>query len=104
MPHVAVVGLDSFAWQEVAGKGVQEDLDVRPGASGVWPLHPDEIALEDVDPELVSEQGLARVLVRPNCIPPLGDPLLLNAEVGPVDRHQTIVQLVINETAVEVDL
>jgi hypothetical protein len=42
--------------------------------------------------------------VGPKCVPPLGDPLLLDAEVGPIDRHQTIVQLVVDETAVEVDL
>ncbi len=104
VPHVAVVGLDAFARQEMAGKGVQEDLDVRPGVGGVGPLHPDEVALEDIDAELVTERGLARVFMRPECIPPLGDPLLLNAEVGPVDRHQTIVQLVVDETALEVYL
>ena len=37
-------------------------------------------------------------------VPPLGDPLLLDTKVGAVDRHETIVQLVIDETALEVDL
>ena len=104
VPHVAVVGLDSFAWQEVAGKGVQEDLDVRPGAGGVRPLHPDEIALEDVDAQLVAEGGLARILVGTEGVPLLGGPLLLDAEVGAVDCHETIVQLVVDKTALEIDL
>ncbi len=98
MPHVAVVGLDSFAWQEVAGKGVQEDLDVRPGAGGYGP------STQDNYPELVAERGLARVLVGTKGVPPLGNVLQLDAEVGPVDCHETIVQLIVDETAVEVNL
>ena len=85
-------------------QGVQEDLDVRPGAGGVWPLHPDKIALEDIDAELVAERGLARVIVGTEGVPPPGNPLLLDAAVGPVDCHETIVKLVVDETAVEVDL
>ncbi len=45
VPHVAVVSLVAFARQEVACEGVEEDLEVRPGAGGVRPLHPDEISL-----------------------------------------------------------
>ena len=37
-------------------------------------------------------------------VPLLGDPLLLDAEVGAVNRHETIVQLVADKMALEVDL
>ncbi len=104
VPHVAVVGLNAFARQEAAGKGVEEDLDVRPGTSRVRPFHPNKIALQDIDPELVSERGLARVLVGTEGVPLLGDPLLLDAEVGAIDCHKTIIQLVIDKTAVEINL
>jgi hypothetical protein len=104
VPHVAVVGLDAFTWQKVAREAVQKDLDVRPGAGGVGPLHPDEIPLEDVDAELVAERGLSCVLVGTEGVPFLGDSLLLDSEVGSVDCHETIVKLVFDETALEVNL
>jgi hypothetical protein len=104
VPHVAIVSLNTFARQEVAGEGVEEDLDVRPGTGGVRPFHPNKIALQDINPELVSERGLARVLVGTEGVPLLGDPLLLDAEVGAVDCHKTIIQLVIDETAVKINL
>jgi hypothetical protein len=104
VPHVAVVGLNAFTRQAVAGEGVEEDLDVRPGTGGIRPFHPNKIALQDIDPELVSERGLARVLVGTKGIPLLGDPLLLDAEVGAVDCHKTIIQLVISKTVVEINL
>jgi hypothetical protein len=37
-------------------------------------------------------------------VPLLGNPLLLDVEVTAVDCHQTIIQLVVDETALEVDL
>jgi len=104
VPHVAVVGLYVFARQEVACKGVQEDLDVRSGAGGVGPLHPDEILLQYVDAELVSKRQLARILVGTKGVPLHGDPLLLDVEVSSIDRHETIVVLVVDKTALEVDL
>ncbi len=89
----------------MAGKDVQEDLDAQPGAGKVRPLHSDKIVFEDVYPKLVAERGLlSHVLVGTEGVPPLGDPLLLDVEVGPVDCHETIVQLVIYETAVKIDL
>ncbi len=103
VPHVAVVSLNAFARQEMAGEGVEEDLDVRPGTGGVRPFHPNKIALQDIDPELVSERGLAHVLVGTEGVPLLGNPLLLDAEVGAVDCHKKIIQLVIDETAVEIN-
>jgi hypothetical protein len=76
----------------VACEGVQEDLDVQPGTGRVGTFHPDEIPLEDVDAELVSERKLARVFVGTEVVPLLlGNPLLLDAEVGAVDCHETIV-------------
>jgi hypothetical protein len=104
VPHVAIVGLNAFAWQEVAGKGVEEDLDVRPGTGGVRPFHPNKIALQDINPKLISERGLARVLVGTKGVPLHGNPLLLDAEVSAVDCHKTIIQLVIDKTAVKINL
>ncbi len=37
-------------------------------------------------------------------VPLLGNPLLLDAKVCAVDRHETIVQLVADKTALEVNL
>jgi len=37
-------------------------------------------------------------------VPLLGGPLLLDAEVGAIDCHETIVQLVVDKTALEIDL
>ncbi len=104
VPHVAVVGLDAFAWKKVARKAVQKDLDVRPGAGGVGPLHPDKIPLEDVDAELVAERGLSCLLAGTEGVPFLGNSLLLDPEVGSVDCHETIVKLIVDETALEVNL
>ena len=104
VPHVAVVGFHALARQEVAGEGVQEDLDVRPGAGGIRPLYPDKISLEDIDPQLIPERRLARKLMGAEDVPLLGGPLLLDAEVGAVDCHETIVQLVVDKTALEIDL
>ena len=101
---VPVVGFDPLSWLEKVSELVHEDLDVRPGAGGVGPLHPDEIPLQYVDAELVSERRLARILVGTKGVPLHGDPLLLDAEVGAVDCHETIVQLVVDKTALEVDL
>jgi len=56
VPHVAIVGLNALARQEVAREGVPEDLEVRPGTGGVGPLHPDKISLEDIYAELVLER------------------------------------------------
>ncbi len=88
----------------MAGEGVEEDLDILPGTGGVRPFHPNKIALQDIDPKLVSERGLARILVGTEGVPLLGNPLLLDAEVGAVNCHKTIIQLVIDETAVEINL
>ena len=93
-----------FAWQKVDREAVQKYLDVRPGTSGVGSLHPDEIPLEDVDAKLVAEHGLACVLVGTKGVPLLGNSLLLDSEVGSIDCHETIVQLVVDEMALEVDL
>ncbi len=60
VPHIAVVGLNVFAWREGVHKGVHKNLDIRPRAGGVWPLDPDQIPRKDVNPELVTEPGLGR--------------------------------------------
>ncbi len=74
--HIAIVSLDAFARQEMTWVGT---------------FQPDKVSLEDVDPQLVPERGLARILVGTKGIPLLGDPLLLDVEVSAIDRHQTIV-------------
>ncbi len=63
------------------------------GPCEVQPLHPDKIPLEDVNAELVSERGLARVLVGTEGVPPL-----------PIDCHETIIKLAVEEMALEVYL
>ena len=85
----------------MAREGFQGDLDVRPGSGGVGPLYLGEIALQDIDAQLIAGGGLARVLVGTKDAPLLGDPLLLDVEVCAVSRHETIVQLVLDETALE---
>jgi hypothetical protein len=61
------------------------DLDVRPDTGGVGTFHPNKISLKDVDAKLVVEHGLAHVLVGTKGFPLLGNPLLLDAEVGAID-------------------
>ena len=68
------------------------------------PLHPDKIALENIDVMLVSKGGLARVFVGTVGIPLLGNLLLLDAKVSAIDRHETIVQLVADKTDLEANL
>ena len=97
VPAVAVVGLDALAGlEEVREDGVKY-LDVGPLTGGVGSLDPNELAREDVDAKLVAEGGLPRVLVGTEGVPLLRDPLLLDAKVGAVDCHETIVHLVIDE-------
>jgi hypothetical protein len=76
VPHIAVVGLNTFAWWEGVREGVHKKIDIRSGAGGILPLHPDQISCEDVDPELVTERGLARILVKTKDIPLLCGTLL----------------------------
>ncbi len=59
---------------------------------------------KDVNAKLVAERGLAHILVGTKGVPLLGDPLLLDAEVGAINCHETIVQLVVDEMALEIDL
>ena len=102
--NVAVVGLDALARLEEVREDVVEDLDVRPSAGRVGSRDPHQIPGEDVNSELVSERGLAPILVGTEEVPLLRDPLLLDTVVGTVDRHQTIVLHVVFETAFENNL
>ena len=97
--NVAVVGLDALARLEEVREDVVKDLDVRPSAGRVGSRDPHQIPGKDVNPELVLERGLARILVGTKEAPLLCNPLLLDTVVGTVDRHQTIVLLVVFETA-----
>ncbi len=97
--NVAVVGLDALAWLEEVREDVVKDLDVHPSAGRVGSRDPHQIPGKDVNPELVSERGLARILVGAKEVPLLCNPLLLDAVVGTVDCHQTIISLVVFETA-----
>jgi hypothetical protein len=102
--NVAVVGLDALARLEEMGEDVVEDLDVHPSAGRVGPRDPHRIPGKDVNSKLVSERGLARILVGTEEVPLLCDPLLLDTKVCPVDCHQTVISDVIDETALKVDL
>ncbi len=59
---------------------------------------------KDVHPELITECGLARVLAGAEEVPLPCNTLLLDAEVGAVDSHQTIFSSVVDETALKVNL
>ena len=68
----------------------------------VWSLDPNQIPCGDVHPKLVAERGLARVLVGTKEVPLPCDTLLLDAEVGAIDHHQTIVSGIVDKTALVV--
>ncbi len=65
---------------------------------------PNQIPREDVQPELVAECGLACVLVGTKEVPLPCCTLLLDAEVGAIDCHQTIVANVVDEMALKNNL
>ncbi len=54
-------------------------------------FHPNKISLEDVNAKLIPEHGLACILVGTIDIPLLGDPPLLDTEVGAINCHWTII-------------
>ena len=55
-------------------------------------------------PSLYRSADLPAYFCEAEGVPLLGGPLLLDAEVGAVDCHETIVQLVVDKTALEIDL
>ncbi len=77
---------------------------VVPCTCGVWSLNPNQIPCKDVHPKLVAKRGLARVLVGTKEVPLPCRTLLLDAEVGAVDCHQTIIANIGDETALKNDL
>jgi hypothetical protein len=87
VPHIAVVGFHPLAWLEKVGEFVEKNLNVRPGAGGVGSADPDQIPRENIYAELVAERGLACIFVGTKWVPPHRGPLLLDAEVRPVDGH-----------------
>ncbi len=91
--NVPVVDFDPLSWLEKS-ELVHEDLDVRPGAGGVGSPDPDQIPRENIDAELISQGGFARIFVGAEGVPLLCGPLLLDLEVRPVDRHQAVVAYV----------
>ena len=97
--NVAVVGLDALARLEEVGEDVVKDLDVRPSAGRVGSRDPHQISGKDVDSELVSERGLAPILVGTEEVSLLCDPLLLDMVVSTVNCHQTIILHVVFEMA-----
>ena len=81
------------------GEDVVKDIEICLLAGRVGSQDPHQISGKDVNSELLLECGLACILVGTEEVPLLCNPLLLDTVVGTVDRHQTIVLLVVFETA-----
>jgi hypothetical protein len=77
---------------------------VVPRTCGVRSLNPNRIPRKDVHPELVAERGLACILGGTKEVPLPCRTFLLDAEVGAIDCHQTIIANVVNETTLKNDL
>ncbi len=104
VPTVAIICLDSFVLLEEIGEDGIKNLDVRPLASGVWTLNPDEVPPPDVDAQLVLQGGLAGVLVGCEGVPLLRLPLLGDPKVGSINPHQAVVANVVDEPSIEINL
>ncbi len=61
----------------------------------VWTLDPYQIPCKDVDPQLVTQGGLPRVLVGRKGIPLCHDSLLGDAEVRAIHGHCAVVEHVV---------
>ncbi len=61
--NIAIVGLDAFASLEKLPKDLVEDLDVSEPRGWIGTLDPHQVPTQNTYPDLVSEGGLACLLV-----------------------------------------
>jgi hypothetical protein len=104
VPHVAVNSLNALAWLKTVQENTIKNLDIGPCTGKVWSLNPNQTPRKDVHPKLVMECGLASILMGTEEVPLSYNTLLLDAEVGAINCHKTIISNVIVKTALKVDL
>ncbi len=97
MPDIPVVGLDQ-------AQNLIKGFDVGVLTGGVGALDPHQVPPQDADAQLVAEGELAFVLVGREGIPLRCYFHLLDAEVDPIDCHETAVEDIAFLLTVEVDL
>jgi hypothetical protein len=104
VPNVPIVGFDPLARLETVGKLVQKKIDVVTLTGGVGSADPHLIPREDVNPKLVPVRGLPRVFMGRKGVPPHRGILLRDLKVRPVDQHEAVIAVVLDETALKDDL
>lgn len=99
LTNVPIISFHSLVWSKVTQKRVPEDADIRPSATLVWTIQPNNVSSLDADSYLIAHSTLLGKLVAAP-----SRPMLCNFEISAINSNETVSSSIILEAILPNDL